>query len=112
MVYVKIQPYQQFLLHRPANKKLVARLYDPSKVLECIRDVAYRLEMPDRATIHLIFHASKLKDPCRIDTPSIAPLDLSLFATIGEFGPLSSYYGSLSCASKLSVGQGIVYLVA
>jgi hypothetical protein len=61
MVYLRLQPFKQdaFGLHQ--NMKLTTRFYGPFKVLERIGQVAYKIQLPESADIHLIFHVSRLK---------------------------------------------------
>ena len=44
-----------------ASNKLSARYFGPSKVLKCVGQVAYQLELPTTAQIHDVFHVSLLK---------------------------------------------------
>ena len=60
-VYVKLRPYQQSSLARRVNARLSPRFYGPFKILQNICPVAYKLELPDTARIHPIFHVSLLK---------------------------------------------------
>jgi hypothetical protein len=61
MVYLRLQPFKQdaFGLHQ--NMKLTTRFYGPFKVLERIGQVAYKIQLPESADIHPIFHVSRLK---------------------------------------------------
>jgi len=61
MVYLKIQPHQQQLVHTKLHPKLSARYYGPFLVIARVRAVAYRLQFPDHIRIHPVFHVSQLK---------------------------------------------------
>ena len=43
------------------NKKLEWKFFGPFKILECIGDQAYRLDLPKRWRIHNVFHVSLLE---------------------------------------------------
>jgi hypothetical protein len=58
MVYLKLQPYVQSSVLPRANLKLSFKYFGPFKVLEKIRKVAYRLELPDHSAIHPMIHVS------------------------------------------------------
>lgn len=61
MVYVKLQPYRQTAFGIRGSLKLRSKFYGPFKVIEKVGQVAYRLQLPNDATIHPVFHVSQLK---------------------------------------------------
>lgn len=73
-VFLKLQPNRQRSLTQQPSHKLSKRFFGPFQILEKIGTVAYRLELPEMAQLHDVFHISKLK-LCRGD-PSIQQLPL------------------------------------
>nr|GFC33139.1 putative reverse transcriptase domain-containing protein [Tanacetum cinerariifolium] len=55
--------------------KLNPRYFEPFKVLERIREVDYKLDLPEELSrVHNTFHVSNLKK-CHADEPLAVPLD-------------------------------------
>lgn len=69
MVFLKLQPYIQSSLAPRGNNKLLFRYYGPYRVLQHVGQVAYKLDLPPQAKIHVI-HVSQLKKhiPAQADT--------------------------------------------
>jgi hypothetical protein len=61
MVYLRFQPFRHAAFGLHQCLKLTTKYYGPFKVLERIGHVAYKLQLPDSADIHPVFHVSQLK---------------------------------------------------
>ena len=61
MVYLKIQPYRQNAFGLRGSLKHRSKYYGPFKILESVGKIAYRLQLPDTAAIHPVFHISQLQ---------------------------------------------------
>jgi hypothetical protein len=61
-IYLKLQPYRQISIQGTTKThKLKQRFYDPFEILDKIRAVAYKLNLPMDSLIHPVFHVSQLK---------------------------------------------------
>ncbi|KAH0773833.1 hypothetical protein KY290_010970 [Solanum tuberosum] len=76
-VYVKLKPYRQNAIRLHQHPKLGRRYFGPFKILKRIRDVAYKVELPDDARIYPIFHISMLKPCMGNPVQQITPLNLN-----------------------------------
>lgn len=60
-VFLKLQPYKLKSLAPRPYAKLAPRYYGPFQILSRVGEVAYKLDLPLEAKIHLVFHVSLLK---------------------------------------------------
>jgi len=84
LVLVKLQPYRQHSVALRKHQKLGMRYFGPFRVMEKIGAVAYRLQLPDSAKIHPVFHVALLKPFHGQVTQLYFPLPLSS----SELGPM------------------------
>ncbi|OIT33078.1 hypothetical protein A4A49_64184, partial [Nicotiana attenuata] len=76
-VYVKLKPYRQSTLRLQRDHKLGRRYFGPYKVLKRIGAIAYRLEFPEAAKIHSVFHVFMLKRCIGTPDQQVTPLQLT-----------------------------------
>ncbi|GKE02056.1 hypothetical protein Tco_1390039, partial [Tanacetum coccineum] len=73
-VMLKVSPWKG-VVRFGKREKLNPRYVGPFKVIERVREVAYKLELPEELSgVHNTFHVSNLKK-CHADEPLAVPLD-------------------------------------
>jgi hypothetical protein len=60
-VLLKLQPYAQSSVVNEPFPKLAYKYFVPYAILERIRSVAYKLDLPPRCSVHPVFHVFQLK---------------------------------------------------
>ncbi|XP_059302296.1 uncharacterized protein LOC132054272 [Lycium ferocissimum] len=76
-VFVKLKLYRQHSLRLQRHHKLGRRYFGPFKVIKRIGQVAYKLDLPEEAKIHHVFHVSMLRRCVGIPETQVTPLRLT-----------------------------------
>jgi hypothetical protein len=77
-VYLRLQPYSHKSLASRKNLKLSPRFFGPFQILQRIGTVAYKLDLPEAARLHPVFHVSCLKKQLSqhsVPMPTLPPID-------------------------------------
>ena len=74
-VFLRLQPFRQKSMNKK-HGKLAPKFYGPFQIVEKIEIVAYKLELPEKAQIHNMFHVSFLKPKLGQSVLPIAKLPL------------------------------------
>jgi len=61
LVCLFLQPQWKSSLKNKGAEKLEPKFYEPYKIVRCIGEVAYELELPEGCKIYNVFHVSCLK---------------------------------------------------
>ncbi|PKI75080.1 hypothetical protein CRG98_004554 [Punica granatum] len=99
-MYLKLQPYRQHSVFKRANQKLTSRYFGPFQVIARVEAAAYRLDLPDYAKIHPVFHVTLLRrrvgerqavqptlPPYASDgLPDLAPVDVRDYRWVAHSG--------------------------
>ncbi|GKD12172.1 retrotransposable element Tf2, partial [Tanacetum coccineum] len=70
-VLLKLQPHRHVTLRMHKQHKFSPKFYGPFQVVSKYGQVAYKLLIPDNATVHNVFHVSQLKPFKGLPTTSI-----------------------------------------
>ncbi|GMI69755.1 hypothetical protein HRI_000644800 [Hibiscus trionum] len=81
-VFVRLQPYRQMYVRLQCQHKLSPSYFSPYHILKRVGNVAYKLEFPEAARIHPLFHVSQLK-LCK-GKPEKQVTPIPLLVTTGE----------------------------
>ena len=84
LVLVKLQPYKQHSVALRKHQKLGMRYFGPFPVIERIGKIAYKVQLPESAKIHHVFHIALLKPFHGKSPPPYLPFPL----TYSGLGPM------------------------
>ena len=73
-VLLKLQPYVQSSVANRPCRKLVFKFFGPFTIQQKIDTLAYKLDLPEDARIHPVFHVSQLKPFTPDYTPAFSEL--------------------------------------
>lgn len=85
-VLLKLQTYRHSSVDIRTNKKLSARFFGLFKVLARVGTVAYKLELPESAKLHSVFHISYLKPfhGKAVDSPTLPTIQQEDFLPLSQ----------------------------
>jgi hypothetical protein len=77
-VYLKVSPIRGMRSFK-IKGKLSPRFIGPFKIVKCVGEVAYQLELPDHLTdVHDVFHVSQLKKYHRVPEEQLPMEELNV----------------------------------
>lgn len=85
--YLKLQAYAQHSVANRPYPKLAMKFFGPFQILEKIGQAAYKLELPDNAMIHPVFHVSQLKEHVPDHTPVFSTLPSQVDMSAADLVP-------------------------
>ncbi|OIT19338.1 hypothetical protein A4A49_51935 [Nicotiana attenuata] len=86
-VFVKLKPYRQNTVRHQQHAKLGRRYFGPFRVPKRIGEVEYKLERPEVACSHPVFHVSMLRRCLGEPVQQITPLQLTDFEQLEIASP-------------------------
>ena len=83
-VYLRLQPYKQFSMRHKKLGELAPCFYGPFQIVQKVRDISYKLDLPASSLIHHVFHVSNLKAKLRnrvVPKPTLPTVNADLIIT-------------------------------